>query len=148
MQTGPVVVTVAVADGRGGTATDNVTINVVRAAVREITFEDVHFGFDRSELRPEALAELDKAITALRENPTMRLEIEGHTCNIGTNEYNLALGERRARAVRDYLVSRGVAADRLRTTSYGEERPKHDNTSEDTRRLNRRAALIVRLQYP
>jgi outer membrane protein OmpA-like peptidoglycan-associated protein len=50
--------------------------------------------------------------------------------------------------VRDYLVSRGINADRLRTTSYGEERPKHDNAREETRRLNRRAALVVRVQLP
>jgi len=72
--------------------------------------------------------------------------VEGHTCNIGTAEYNLALGERRATAVRDYLTSRGIGANRLRTVSYGEERPKHDNSREETRRLNRRAALVVRLQ--
>ena len=75
--------------------------------------------------------------------PTLGIEIEGHTCNIGTAEYNLALGERRANAVRDYLTSRGIGADRLRTVSYGEERPKHDNAREETRRLNRRAALVV-----
>ena len=79
-----------------------------------------------------------------RQNAQLRLELEGHTCNIGTAEYNLALGERRATAVRDYLTSRGIGADRLRTVSYGEERPKHDNAREETRRLNRRAALVVR----
>jgi outer membrane protein OmpA-like peptidoglycan-associated protein len=84
-------------------------------------------------------------VKALGENPELRLEIEGHTCNIGTAEYNLALGERRAQAVRDYLQSRGVGMDRLRTVSYGEERPKHDNAREETRRLNRRAAMVVRL---
>jgi outer membrane protein OmpA-like peptidoglycan-associated protein len=89
---------------------------------------------------------LDEAVTAMRENNTLRVEIEGHTCNIGTAEYNLALGDRRATAVRDYLVSRGVSADRLRTVSYGEERPKYDNSREETRRLNRRAALVVNLR--
>jgi OOP family OmpA-OmpF porin len=75
----------------------------------------------------------------------VRVQIEGHTCNIGTAEYNLALGERRATSVKDYLVSRGINADRLQTISYGEERPKYDNSREETRRLNRRAALTVRL---
>ena len=89
---------------------------------------------------------LDEVLTALKENPDLRVEIEGHTCNIGTAEYNLALGERRAGSVRDYLLSRGVPADRLRTVSYGEEKPKHDNAREETRRLNRRAALTVRIQ--
>ena len=78
--------------------------------------------------------------------PTLRIEIEGHTCSIGTAEYNLALGNRRATAVKDYLVSRGVTEDRLRTVSYGEERPKYDNAREETRRLNRRAALVVNLR--
>ena len=110
------------------------------------TFEDVHFDFDRYSLRPEATRVLDEAITAMRDDATLRLTIEGHTCNIGTAEYNLALGDRRANAVRDYLTSRGVTADRLQTVSYGEERPKYDNAREETRRLNRRAAMVVRLQ--
>jgi outer membrane protein OmpA-like peptidoglycan-associated protein len=82
----------------------------------------------------------------MQANATLRIQIEGHTCSIGTAEYNLALGERRATAVRDYLSSRGISADRLTTVSYGEERPKHDNAREETRRLNRRAAMTVRLQ--
>lgn len=145
MQPGPVPCTVTVDDGKGGTASDTVTIQVVRPAVKEFVFEDVHFDFDRYTLRPEATRVLDEAIKAMGENPELRLEIEGHTCNIGTAEYNLALGERRAQAVRDYLQSRGVGTDRLRTVSYGEERPKHDNAREETRRLNRRAAMVVRV---
>ena len=82
----------------------------------------------------------------LRANTGLRIRIEGHTCNIGTAEYNLALGERRATSVRDYLTSRGVAANRLEVRSYGEEQPKYDNAREETRRLNRRAALVVRVQ--
>jgi outer membrane protein OmpA-like peptidoglycan-associated protein len=146
MQPGPVQFTVTVDDGRGGTASANVTINVVAPPRKQFTFEDVHFDFDRYTLRPDALRVLDEAVTAMKEDATLRLEIEGHTCNIGTNEYNLALGERRAQAVRDYLTSRGIGADRLRTVSYGEERPKHDNAREETRRLNRRAALVVNLK--
>ncbi len=146
MQEGPVQVTITVDDGHGHTATDSVTIQVIRPAVKEFVFEDVHFDFDRYSLRPEATRALDEAIRTLQENPDLHIEIEGHTCNIGTAEYNLALGERRANAVRDYLTSRGIGADRLRTVSYGEERPKHDNSREETRRLNRRAAMIVRVQ--
>jgi peptidoglycan-associated lipoprotein len=127
------------------TASDTVNIQVVRPAVKEIVFEDVHFDFDRYSLRPEAVRTLDEAIAVLQQNPDVNVEIEGHTCNIGTAEYNLALGERRANAVRDYLTSRGISASRFRTVSYGEERPKHDNAREETRRLNRRAALVVRL---
>ena len=136
----------SVSDGKGGTASSSVTIQVIRPERKEIVFEDVHFDFDRYSLRPEATRALDEAIRSLKENPDLRLEIEGHTCNIGTAEYNLALGERRANAVREYLQQNGIGADRLRTVSYGEERPKHDNSREETRRLNRRAALLVRVQ--
>jgi outer membrane protein OmpA-like peptidoglycan-associated protein len=141
-----VPVTVTVDDGRGGTASDTITIQVVAPPRKEYTFEDVHFDFDRYSLRAEATRLLDDAVRAMNEDATLRLTLEGHTCNIGTAEYNLALGERRASAVRDYLVSRGIAASRLQTVSYGEERPKHDNSREETRRLNRRAALTIRLQ--
>jgi outer membrane protein OmpA-like peptidoglycan-associated protein len=146
MQEGPVQVMCSVTDGKGGNASANVTIQVVRPVRKEIVFEDVHFDFDRYSLRPEATRALDEAIKTLQENADLRLEIEGHTCNIGTAEYNLALGERRAQAVREYLGSRGIGADRLQTVSYGEERPKHDNAREETRRLNRRAALLVRVK--
>jgi outer membrane protein OmpA-like peptidoglycan-associated protein len=146
MVEGPVPVTVTVSDGKGGTATDTVTIQVVRKPTKSYTFEDVHFDFDRYTLRPEAVRLLEQAVAAMKEDGTLRLMIEGHTCNIGTAEYNLALGERRAAAVRDYLQQNGVAATRVQTVSYGEERPRHDNSREETRRLNRRAALTVRLQ--
>ena len=120
-------------------------IQVLKPAAKVYLFEDVYFDFDRYTLRPDATRILEEAVLALQADPTLRLTIEGHTCNIGTAEYNLALGERRATAVRDYLVSRGVTTDKLRTISYGEERPKYDNAREETRRLNRRAALVVML---
>jgi outer membrane protein OmpA-like peptidoglycan-associated protein len=146
-QDGPVQASVTVDDGKGSTASDSVTIQVVRPKpVLELSFEDVYFDFDRSTLRPEALRLLDDAITRLQANPDKSIVIEGHTCSIGTAEYNLALGDRRANSVREYLVSRGVPAGRMESRSYGEERPKHDNAREETRRLNRRAALVVKIQ--
>ncbi len=146
-QIGAVPLTVTVDDGKGMTATDTVTVQVIApAAKKQITFEDVHFDFDRYTLRTEATRILDEAIKAMADDSNLRLTIEGHTCNIGTTEYNLALGDRRSAAVRDYLASRGVTATRLQTVSYGEERPKHDNGREETRRLNRRAAMTIRLQ--
>jgi outer membrane protein OmpA-like peptidoglycan-associated protein len=146
-QPGTVPVTVTVTcPSDNKTASDSVNLQVTPAPRKDYTFEDVHFDFDRYSLRPEATRVLDEAVAAMKEDSALRLTIEGHTCNIGTAEYNLALGDRRSNSVRDYLVSRGVAADRLNTISYGEERPKHDNAREETRRLNRRAALTVRLQ--
>ena len=147
MQVGAVPLTVTVNDGRGMTASDTVTVQVIAPAPKkQVTFEDVHFDFDRYTLRPEATRVLDEAIKAMQDDANLRLTIEGHTCNIGTTEYNLALGERRAAAVRDYLSGRGITANRLQVVSYGEERPRHDNSREETRRLNRRAAMTIRLQ--
>ena len=82
----------------------------------------------------------------LIKNKNLRILVEGHTDDVGGPEVNKKLSQDRADAVRDYLTSRGIGANRFRTVSYGEERPKHDNAREETRRLNRRAALVVRLQ--
>ncbi len=144
-RTVPVTVTVT-CPSDGMTASDTVNIAVTAAVVKTYAFDDVYFDFDRSTLRPEALRILDEAVTAMQADSTLALTIEGNTCNIGTSEYNLALGERRAAVVRDYFVSRGISASRLKTVSYGEEKPKYDNEREETRRLNRRAALVVNLQ--
>jgi peptidoglycan-associated lipoprotein len=137
---GTVAVTVTAEDGRGGTATDTVNIEVFR---RNLSFEEVHFDLNQAALRPDARTVLDQAAQTLKANPDVRLQIEGHTSEEATERYNLALGERRAQAVRDYLVSQGVDASRLGTISYGETRPTYDTSKPDTRPLNRRAALVV-----
>ena len=139
-QEGNYPLTVTANDGRGGTAQNMITIPVMRRA--PITFEDVHFDFDRSTLRPEAIMILDRAVMTLQANPMLNITIEGHTDSVGTAEYNLSLGERRANAVRDYLLNRGIAAGRMRTVSYGEERPIADNNSDQGRAMNRRAHIV------
>jgi peptidoglycan-associated lipoprotein len=139
-QEGNYPLTVTANDGRGGTATNMITIPVMRRAA--ITFEDVHFDFDRSMLRPDAIMILDRAVMTLQANPTLNVTIEGHTDSVGTAEYNLSLGERRANAVRDYLLNRGIAAGRLRTVSYGEERPIGTNDTDAGRAMNRRAHIV------
>ena len=146
-QAGPVPITITVNDGKGGTASDTTTIQVVQPPKKVYTFEDVQFDFDRYDLRPSALRILDEAVKSLQEDSTLKVQIQGYTDNIGTPEYNLALGDRRAKAVLNYLLSRGIAASRLTTISYGEEDPKYSNAREETRRLNRRAALVVRLVH-
>jgi outer membrane protein OmpA-like peptidoglycan-associated protein len=110
---------------------------------RSFEFSDVFFDFDRYTLRPAALPMLDQVVAALGADPAMRLSIEGYTCDVGTLEYNLALSERRANSVRDYLVSRGVTGDRLSLVAYGEERFAGDDFTEATRAANRRAAMTV-----
>jgi peptidoglycan-associated lipoprotein len=143
-QTGSVPLTVTASDNRGGTATSTIAVQVVRREV--IVFEDVHFDFDRFNLRPDALKILDDAVAKLQANPDIRVTIEGHTDSIGTSEYNLALGERRATSVRNYLTSRGIGDPRLRTVSYGEDRPTADNNNAKGRAQNRRAHLVVVLE--
>ena len=138
---GSVPLTVTATDARGGTATSAVTVQVTRRV--EIVFEDVHFDFDRFNLRPDALKILDDAVAKLMQNPNVRVTIEGHCDSIGTSEYNLALGERRANSVRDYLTTRGIVNPRLRTVSYGEDRPTAENRTAQGRAQNRRAHLVV-----
>jgi outer membrane protein OmpA-like peptidoglycan-associated protein len=136
---GKVVLTVTTEDGRGGTATGSTTVEVVALTV----LADVQFDLDRSTIRPDALAVLTRALKTLNDQPSLRLHIEGYASPEGRPAYNQRLSERRARAVRDYLTSRGIAASRLTVVGYGEERLKYDTSQPASLALNRRAALIV-----
>lgn len=100
-----------------------------------------YFDFDRSELKPRARTLLAGHARYLRDNPRTRVTVEGHTDERGTREYNLALGERRAAAVRSYLQSLGVRASQMSTVSFGEERPVDPGHSESAWAKNRRAVL-------
>lgn len=99
----------------------------------------VYFGYDESTLSAEAQATLDRQAAFLKANPTIRIVIEGHCDERGTREYNLALGDRRASAARDYLVAKGVNASRLTTISYGKERPAVGGSNDTSYALNRRS---------
>ena len=109
---------------------------------------DVYFAFDRSELATEARETLQRNSDWIKEHPGVQIEIEGHADSRGTNEYNLALGSRRAQAVKDYLVTLGVDPGRFSTISYGEELPVCGDDSEKCWRMNRRAHFVVRTQKP
>lgn len=100
--------------------------------VAELAFEevDVFFGFDRYDLTAEAKEVLASKVAFLNANPGKRALIEGHCDERGSNEYNLALGERRASSARDYLIERGISPDRIDTISWGEERPQEMNCSQ------------------
>jgi peptidoglycan-associated lipoprotein len=104
---------------------------------------DVYFQYDESSLSDETRDKLAKDADLLKSQPQFSLTVEGHCDERGTNEYNLALGERRANAVRDYLGSLGVNPTRLRTISYGEERPVCTEHAESCWQQNRRAHLVV-----
>ena len=115
---------------------------IIRGQLPSDVGDRVFFAYDSSELSPDAQRVLQRQATFLRGAPATSLTIEGHADERGTREYNLALGDRRANAVRDFLVARGVPADHLRTFSYGKERPQVAGHDEATWAQNRRAVSV------
>lgn len=108
------------------------------------TLEDmVHFDYDESAITAEAEQILRRKIPILRSSPTVRLRLEGHADERGSTEYNLALGSRRAESISDFLSGFGIAADRLMTTSFGEERPLVNSTDETSWAQNRRVEFSI-----
>ncbi len=101
----------------------------------------IHFDFDKYELRPDAIRTLGDDAAAIKQYPQFKVRIEGHCDERGTVEYNLALGEKRARAARDYLVSLGTPAQRLSVVSFGKEKSLDPGHNEEAWALNRRAEL-------
>ena len=106
--------------------------------------EDILFEFDSASLSVEAQEILRAKAEWLRENPRVRVMIEGHCDERGTNEYNLALGDRRAFSAKSFLVDLGIADSRLTTISYGEERPIDSRSTEDAWAQNRRAHFVIK----
>jgi peptidoglycan-associated lipoprotein len=104
---------------------------------------DIHFDYDQSTLTDEARATLEKHASWIQAHAGLKISVEGHCDDRGTVEYNLALGEQRARAAYDYLVSLGVSRARLNTVSYGKERPIDTGTSDAAWAKNRRAHFAV-----
>jgi len=106
-------------------------------------FENIYFDFDRYDIRSEDEPTLQGIAAWLEERDDVRVLIEGHCDERGTNEYNMALGEQRALAARRYLVGLGIDASRLRTISYGEERPVDPRSTEEAWAKNRRGHFTV-----
>ena len=102
---------------------------------------DTLFDFDRYEIRPEYYPVINEAVVVLQNNPSMKIEVQGHTCNMGTAEYNRILSENRAGSVMNYLVWKGIEEKRLSAVGYGLTRPKTSNETEAARALNRRVEL-------
>ncbi|MGH7701081.1 MAG: peptidoglycan-associated lipoprotein Pal [Gemmatimonadales bacterium] len=106
--------------------------------VRNALATFVHFDFDRSNIRPGDASALDQKVRILQANPNVRIRISGHCDERGSDEYNLALGNRRAMSAKQYLVSQGIDAGRIETVSYGEERPVAMGHDEESWAQNRR----------
>ncbi len=114
-----------------------------KEALRNALAEMVHFDYDRSEIRSVDEATLDRKSAILTANPALRIRISGHADERGSDEYNLALGNRRAASVKRYFVNKGVDAGRLDVASYGEERPIAQGANEEAWYQNRRAEFEV-----
>ncbi|MGD8326033.1 MAG: peptidoglycan-associated lipoprotein Pal [Sphingomonadales bacterium] len=115
----------------------------IESLIAEVGTDRVFFAFDSSELTAESRETLRKGADWLRANDAVSLTIEGHCDERGTREYNLALGERRANAVRNYLIALGVSGSRLNTISYGKERPAVLGSTESAWAKNRRAVATI-----
>ena len=97
---------------------------ILASVTKPVVVENIFYDFDRAVLRDESKKALDELAQVLRDNPNVTIEMASHTDRMGTDEYNIALSSRRARSVIDYLISVGIAADRLQSQGYGESRPK------------------------
>lgn len=112
-------------------------------ALQEFQNQDIYFDFDKYDLRPDARAILDRKVAFLNANGSVRVQVEGHCDERGTNAYNMVLGERRANAAKQYVTTAGVSAGRVSTISYGEERPLDPGHNEAAWAKNRRAHFVV-----
>lgn len=117
---------------------ETVAVKEAPAAPKVIAFENILFDFDKYNIRNDAKPSLKAVSEYLTKNSSAKMLLEGHCDERGTNEYNLALGEKRAKSARDYLVSLGVKKDRLETISYGEEKPLCTEKTESCWQQNRR----------
>jgi len=113
-----------------------------KPALLDLTGLRIQFAFDDYNLSNKSKENLEKIASWMSKAPAAKVQIEGHTCDIGTSEYNLALGERRANSARKYLEGLGVSPARISTISYGEERPLVPNADEANRSKNRRDEFI------
>jgi peptidoglycan-associated lipoprotein len=140
----------ATADSAAKPAPTTAAAPVARPAPAEFradpALRDVYFDFDKYDIRPADAKALDSNASWLKSNANHLILIEGHCDERGTNEYNLALGERRAKSTMNYLVSQGVQASRITIISYGEERPTCAEKSEECWAKNRRAHFLVKLR--
>jgi len=116
----------------------------IDAYQRVAELRDIHFDFDRYDVRPQDAKILEDGAAWMRAHPKALMLIEGHADERGTSEYNVTLGDRRARSALNFLVTRGIAASRVHSISYGSERPECRDKTEECWATNRRARFLVK----
>lgn len=138
------------ADGSGGPGaftSDDVTAGELPPVIAEQRLVEigdrVFFGLDQHDLAPEARTTIEQQAQFLAQQPSLDVVIEGHADERGTREHNLALADRRANAVADYMIALGVSPERIKTVSYGEERPAVVGSNESAWAQNRRAVTVI-----
>ena len=136
--------TTDVAGGAGATGTTIPALPSPKEFTETGSLRDVHFDYDKYDVRPQDKPILEENANWLKSNPNALVLIEGHCDERGTNEYNLALGERRAKAARDYIVSVGIDGSRISVISYGKERPVCNEHTEACWGRNRRGHFLVK----
>jgi outer membrane protein OmpA-like peptidoglycan-associated protein len=117
-----------------------------KTAAEKLRLPIVHFDFDRYNIKKLYVPDLEQHVAYLSTNPSSPVTVEGHTDSIGSDQYNQKLSERRATAVRKYLIERGIASSRIRVVGYGEQRPIADNKTREGRAINRRAEFEVTVE--
>lgn len=118
-------------------------VNLEFEPAKTFVLENVEFDFGKSSLRAESFAALDNLVEYLKRKPNERIEIGGHTDNVGSDEKNLVLSMERAKSIVAYLVAKGISIDRLVAKGYGAEEPIEDNSTEDGRQKNRRTEVKI-----
>jgi len=142
----PAAATTAPADTTGGASTGAVTSSAVPGSAADSQQQAgarVYFAYDSYELDEASRGTLGRRASWLQRYPRVRITVEGHADERGTRGYNLALGDRRANAVKNFLAAQGVSADRISTISYGKERPEVQGSDEESYAQNRRAVTVI-----
>ncbi len=123
-----------------------ITLNLVLQPLEKekvFIFQNILFDFDKATIKKESYPIVDEIVVTMLSNPEISIEISGHTCNMGSDEYNLKLSKARAQAVVDYLIAKGVETSRLRSEGFGETKPLNENKTRAERELNRRVEVKV-----
>ena len=126
-------------------AMPEITVAPVKAERKAVLLNNVLFGFDKSTLTDQGKAEIDKLIANMQAHPQDTVIVEGHTCSVGESAYNMGLGQRRADSVGAHMTGSGIAANRVKTVSFGEDKPAVPNDTSASRKLNRRVEFKITL---
>jgi len=123
-----------------------VIINIALSPIAvgsKVRLNNIFFAYQKAELSPSSQGELDRVLNLMKDYPKLKIEVSGHTDNVGSQEYNQTLSTQRAKAVADYLISKGVKESRITFVGYGFEKPVADNNTEEGRKLNRRSEIKI-----